>query len=605
MEARAKACHLAHPRRRVSEEREPKQRSAATSPLESVVDTPDTVASVTDPLVGKVLDGKYAVDGLIGVGGMGKVYKGRNLRTESPIAIKTLMPELVEDETLVKRFEVEAKSASNLRHPNTIRIYDFGREGNLLFMVMELLDGQSLERYLSREGVLSPRRVIHVMRQVCSSLTEAHGTGMVHRDLKPDNIFLNRVGGDQDFVKVLDFGVAKLKDKKFGSQTLTQAGMIFGTPRYMSPEQARAHELDARSDIYALGIIMFECLTGHAPFEAPDPISVLIKHVNEPPPAFRDVNPNIQFDDDLERLVLRCMAKDPKERPGSVQELNAVLEEIDLRLQRGATTDRPAVGAATRAMPEPKGPPSTGATHAPDTFDRLGVGRTGASSLGDKSIMLGAELHPHDRAKAPVVLIAGVAVALVSVAVGLFVFIGKSDPVAPKAAEAAGAAPAAPAAPAAAEAKPAGVEAAVAAAQAIVKLRLHESQQRARQSVVTIGLTAEGAAATARIEGSSEPAKLLPAQFSVGKPRPGGPADVTFIVEAPGEAAQTVKVSRQADASRMVSFKPSTARPSGTPASPGTARPSGTPASPGRTPQPGGAQTGGGSTSGGMDDPYK
>ena len=271
----------------MSDPQKTQQFGSETSAMDAIGETVESAVQLpADPLIGTVFDGKYVIDALIGVGGMGKVYRGRNLRTEHSIAIKTLMPELVHDESLVRRFEVEAKAASNLSHPNTIRVYDHGNEGKLLWMVMELLDGISLERALNIERAIEPRRLIGLMRQVCASLAEAHGKGLIHRDLKPDNIFLNRAGGEADFVKVLDFGVAKLKDPKFGSEKLTQAGMIFGTPRYMSPEQARAKELDERSDIYALGVIMFECLTGKAPFEAADPIGVLVKHCNEPVPTF-------------------------------------------------------------------------------------------------------------------------------------------------------------------------------------------------------------------------------------------------------------------------------------------------------------------------------
>jgi serine/threonine-protein kinase len=313
---------------------------------------------------------KYRVERVLGEGGMGKVYRGRNLRTEHSIAIKTLMPELVHDESLVRRFEVEAKAASNLSHPNTIRVYDHGNEGKLLWMVMELLDGISLERALNIERAIEPRRLIGLMRQVCASLAEAHGKGLVHRDLKPDNIFLNRAGGEADFVKVLDFGVAKLKDPKFGSEKLTQAGMIFGTPRYMSPEQARAKELDERSDIYALGVIMFECLTGKAPFEAADPIGVLVKHCNEPVPTFASVNPSLAIDPGFEEIVRRCLAKKPEQRPATVKELRAELDALDVRLASG----QPAPDNATRHLDLGASPEDTARDqNAPDTFDRLGI----------------------------------------------------------------------------------------------------------------------------------------------------------------------------------------------------------------------------------------
>lgn len=318
-------------------------------------------ASDTDALIGQVIDGKYLVEALIGEGGMGKVYRGRNTRTESPVAIKTLIPDLLVDESLVERFKIEAKAASNLRHPNTIRVYDFGKEGDVLFMVMELLDGMSLEGLLQKEGRVEPGRLLNIIRQTCRSLDEAHSAGLVHRDIKPDNIFLNRVGDEEDQVKVLDFGVAKLQNNQYGNATLTQAGMIFGTPRYMAPEQARAMELSGRSDIYALGIIMYEALTGKPPFEANDPVGVLIKHVNEPPTPFAQMNPSMEPMPEFEAVVMRCMAKDPNDRFDDVRTLMNALDGVASAMGisgTGLTGPTPrggqetmAVGGATQAAP--------------------------------------------------------------------------------------------------------------------------------------------------------------------------------------------------------------------------------------------------------------
>lgn len=281
-----------------------------------------------DPLIGAVLEGKYAVDALIGVGGMGRVYRGRNLRTEHAVAIKTLIPQMALDDSFVKRFEVEAKSASSLSHPNTIRVYDHGSDAGVLYMVMELLNGASLEQELTRTKKLAPARLVHIMRQVCLALSEAHGRGMIHRDLKPDNIFLNRSGEEEDIVKVLDFGVAKLMEPKFGSEDLTQAGTIFGTPRYMSPEQARGLKLDARADIYALGVIMYEAVAGVPPFDGNDTISILIKHCNEPVPTLPESVESLQSMPGLEALIRRCLAKTPEERPASVRDLRQELEQL-------------------------------------------------------------------------------------------------------------------------------------------------------------------------------------------------------------------------------------------------------------------------------------
>lgn len=301
-----------------------------------------------DALIGAVLEGKYAVDALIGVGGMGRVYRGRNLRTEHAVAIKTLIPQMALDDSFVKRFEVEAKSASSLSHPNTIRVYDHGSDAGVLYMVMELLNGSSLEQELTRTKKLAPARLVHIMRQVCLALSEAHGRGMIHRDLKPDNIFLNRSGEEEDIVKVLDFGVAKLMEPKFGSEDLTQAGTIFGTPRYMSPEQARGLKLDARADIYALGVIMYEAVAGVPPFDGNDTISILIKHCNEPVPPLPESVESLQSMPGLEALIRRCLAKTPEERPASVRDLRQELEQLGDSWRASAAT-----GAAPIQPSEP------------------------------------------------------------------------------------------------------------------------------------------------------------------------------------------------------------------------------------------------------------
>lgn len=410
----------------MSDPQKTQQFGTETSTLDAVGETVGAHAPASsDPLIGTVFDGKYVVDALIGVGGMGKVYRGRNLRTEHSIAIKTLMPELVHDDSLVRRFEVEAKAASNLSHPNTIRVYDHGNEGKLLWMVMELLDGHSLERALSTERTIEQRRLIGLMRQVCASLAEAHGKGLVHRDLKPDNIFLNRAGGETDFVKVLDFGVAKLKDPKFGSEKLTQAGMIFGTPRYMSPEQARAKELDERSDIYALGVIMFECLTGRPPFEASDPIGVLVKHCNEPVPSFESLNPSVVVDPGFESLVRRCLAKKPEQRPESVKVLRAELEALDARIASG----RPASsGSATHTFDAASSPPDTlRDERAPDTFDRLGISSGSDRAPANPSIAMHSESHRAVHEKAPLGMIIVGALGVLLAGGAALTYFSKSD----------------------------------------------------------------------------------------------------------------------------------------------------------------------------------
>ena len=245
------------------------------------------------------MSGRYRVTDVIGVGGMGVVYKAHQAAVDRDVAIKVLMPDMIQDETLIKRFELEARAASKLHHPNTITVYDFGREGDLLYIAMELLVGESVETKLRRDGAYSPERVAGIASQVLGSLGEAHTTGIVHRDIKPDNIFLQAIENQKDFVKVLDFGVAKLKDRGVQDVTLTQAGIIFGTPKYMSPEQAKAKTLDGRSDLYSLGVVIWEMLMGDCPFRADDPVSILIQHVHDLPPTFRDTRPDLNIPEDV------------------------------------------------------------------------------------------------------------------------------------------------------------------------------------------------------------------------------------------------------------------------------------------------------------------
>ena len=286
----------------------------------------------TDRLIGTVLAGKYKILKKIGEGGMGSVYIANQDPIDRKVAVKVLLSKLAEDEVAVKRFEQEAKAISRMQHPNTVTIYDFGRteEGDeeRLYIVMEYLRGKTLTQLLRNDGQLSPARAARIMRQVCASLADAHAAGIIHRDLKPDNIFLTEVGGDKDWVKVLDFGVAKLADSD-GAGTLTQTGMIFGTPKYMSPEQAEGRPIDYRADIYALGVVLYELLVGRPPFLADTPVGLLLKHISEPPPAFSQVRPDLQIDPMIEAITMKALDKRPEGRQQMVSELAAELEGFE------------------------------------------------------------------------------------------------------------------------------------------------------------------------------------------------------------------------------------------------------------------------------------
>lgn len=534
--------------------RDDERKDGATIDATAGAETQLVDARPTDDLIGRVIDGKYVIEALIGAGGMGKVYRGRNTRTDSPVAIKTLLPDLLVDDTLTKRFEVEAKAASNLRHPNTIRIFDFGRDGDVLFMVMELLDGQSLEQLLNRERPLPPARVLHVVREVCKSLEEAHRTGLIHRDIKPDNIFLNRVGDSDDHVKVLDFGVAKLKNKQYGEATLTQAGMIFGTPRYMSPEQARAFELDGRSDIYALGIIMYEALTGVPPFVADDPVGVLIKHVNEPPPTFAQANPNLPPMPELEAVVMRCIAKDPDERFDDVRNLTNAID--------GVAPLYGLVTSPTLAHVEGAGPAATAAFNTgPNTpqklrsegFETLGVS-SGRFESGPQlsSYTMGAErtdvpTESHERPSSSVGKIAAlIGVLVVVAAAALLLLIGgggddpapNDDPTANAETNGAGSDSTASNGTASNGQPPplAAVAPVVTVADYRVRDAVADAAVAAAERVVAIELTTDpaDAGATASVRGVEGAPVALPHTFVFTRDPNSPPAQLVFDIEADG-----------------------------------------------------------------------
>lgn len=295
----------------------------------------DEAKDPNDPLglIGRTLDGRYTVEVFIGAGGMGAVYQGRQLAVDRKIAIKVLYPDKTTEES-VERFRREAKSASALSHPNTITIYDFGRVEDVNYIVMELLEGQSLTDLILREAPLPPERVVHILCQVLSSLDEAHRNGIIHRDIKPDNIHLRRMGDDPDQVTVLDFGIARLHGGARKDVTLTQAGMIFGTPRYMSVEQAKGGLADARSDLYSVGIILFEMLMGQPPFVADDPVSLLIQQAYDPPPPFETVRPDISVPPGLVAATARALEKEPDKRYSSAIEM---IEHLRLAIGKGAT----------------------------------------------------------------------------------------------------------------------------------------------------------------------------------------------------------------------------------------------------------------------------
>jgi eukaryotic-like serine/threonine-protein kinase len=288
------------------------------------------VSPGNDPFVGKVIDGRYEIQARVGEGGMGVVYRARQMSIDRVIALKMLNQSMQGDQTWVQRFYNEAKACSRLQHPNTIRMFDFGQtQDGRLFMTMEFLDGMSLRDALQR-GPLAPQRVIKVMIQCCASLAEAHSIGIIHRDIKPDNVFLLNMAGSPDFVKLLDFSVAKLLE---GDRMKTQAGVVFGTPQYMSPEQGRGLPLDARSDLYALGILAYEMLVGTVPFNDDNPMIVIQMQRDAPVPPMPDTIPY-----SVQMVVRRALEKDPARRYQSAGEMMQHCQQVFAELNGGGVS---------------------------------------------------------------------------------------------------------------------------------------------------------------------------------------------------------------------------------------------------------------------------
>jgi len=267
--------------------------------------------------IGREISGQFRIIQRIGSGGMGAVYKAEQPEMNRYVAIKILHPKYVSRPDLVSRFRREARAMSHLSHPNTARVYLYGQlEDGACYIAMEYLEGKNLAQVTRAEGMLKPARAVNIMVQVCGALEEAHRQGIVHRDLKPENIFLTTQGGIADFPKVLDFGLAKVTQREMrpGSLILTQEGMVFGTPEFMSPEQARGQQLDARSDIYSLGCILYEMLTGKLPFDASQPMDFLAMQIKGTPIPMGQRVHALSFPPGLESVVMKTLAKDPAQR---------------------------------------------------------------------------------------------------------------------------------------------------------------------------------------------------------------------------------------------------------------------------------------------------
>jgi serine/threonine-protein kinase len=296
---------------------------------------PPPAREPVDPHANRTIAGKYKLISRIGAGGAGAVYRAEHLSLGRDVAVKVLHAQNRGHDQFVRRFKAEARAASLLDHPNVTRVMDFGEEPDgLLYLVMEYVAGQSMEQAILANGKLAQARVVDIGIQACGALIRAHAAKIIHRDIKPENILLvPHVDDDSkevDLVKVCDFGMAKLKDPNVIGEDITLGGMICGSPAYMSPEQARGLELDPRTDIYSLGITLYEGVTGKLPFTAHTIVELLMKHSEEPPTPPSKLVPGI--DPVLEDVILRALAKDPKDRHESARvmrlELRAVAEQL-------------------------------------------------------------------------------------------------------------------------------------------------------------------------------------------------------------------------------------------------------------------------------------
>ncbi len=359
---------------------------------------------------GTVIDGRYRVLQKLGAGGMADVYCAEDMHLGRKVAVKLLHSRFAQDQEFVERFRREASSAAGLQHPNVVGVYDRGEYDDTYYIAMEYCEGESLKQVIVREAPLDPARAIAITKQILVASRFAHRRNVIHRDLKPHNVILD----DEDNVKVTDFGIARA-----GASDITEVGAVMGTAQYLSPEQAQGRPVTEASDLYSVGVVLFELLTGRAPFSGDSPVAVALQHVNQPAPSPREVQPSIP--PALEAVVMKAMAKDAAERYTDADSFIKALEGVEAELLRGPVdTESTAIYAPVRAAPSP-----TAAVAAPPPVAPLapppptGDGTVPVPATGDFPA-------PEERRRNPW-MVAGVLAALAAIVVGGFLLLGGGE----------------------------------------------------------------------------------------------------------------------------------------------------------------------------------
>jgi len=291
-------------------------------PFEDIAATETIEAPREELTTGSTFAGRYHIIEELGKGGMGKVYKAQDTEIREKVALKLIKPEIAADKKTIERVRHELTTARKIRHKNICGMYDIGEANGTTFITMEYVPGEDLKSFLRRSKKLTVETAVSIGKQICEGLTEAHKLGVVHRDLKPGNIMIDTEGN----VRIMDFGIAR----SLSAKAVTVAGTMVGTPEYMSPEQAEGKEVDHRSDIYSLGVILFEMVTGQPPFEGESPLSVAMKHKSEAPPNPKKLVP--QIPEGLNRLILRCLEKDRTRRYQTAEEILTDLAALEKSL---------------------------------------------------------------------------------------------------------------------------------------------------------------------------------------------------------------------------------------------------------------------------------